>query len=129
MICSPAKQRGPTFLSTRETCPVLCLCLQVRQTGCTWCDGGEAEALTGDSRSLRLSLGAALAASGDLRTSFMAGFASAVSDYSILQRMLLPLQSPPVRKEPMTSQKRGATVCPSLVSHRAAAAELTISNT
>lgn len=64
-----------------------------------WGDGGEAEALAGDPRSLRLTLGAALAASGDSRTSFLAGFASAVSDPSFLQRMLMPLQSPPVRRE------------------------------
>ena len=70
----------------------------MRQAGCTWGDGGEAEALTGDSRSLRLSLRMALAASGDLRTNFLAGFASAVSDSSFLQRMLMPLQSPPVRR-------------------------------
>ena len=79
----------------------------MRQAGCTWDDSCEAEALAGDSRSLRQLLGAALAADGDLRTSFVASFASAVRNRALLQRILMPLQTLPVRGELATWQVSG----------------------
>lgn len=71
--------------------------LQLQQAGCAWDQGEEGEGgLAGDSRALRRALMAALAADDCLRSSFVGGVACICDNLAMLQRMLLPLQSPPV---------------------------------